>query len=561
MNDKINVENGTGSTEKNLNIESSINSEISNTSINRHPKKKSIIFFAFLVIFLIACLFGGYYYWQESKDLTEVKTNNEVEQKVYSSSYKIESNSLSDFDLKFLQLENKEVNKVYSPLSIKYALAMLYEGSNGETKKQIESVIGDYQANKYFNTRNMSFANVLFIKSTFKDGIKSDYISNIKNKFNGDVVYDSFDNSSTINKWISDKTLNLINNSFEDKDLKDLNLALINALAIDMNWVANIQADNMHYSDEYRINYNHENYNDYIGVLGENDYYKLKFNNSDNDYSALQIGASVNYYDIINTLGEDNIRATITKEYNAAIANGECGGLYKSKKNDMTTAEIVDEFINELKVNYARIDNSTDFQFYTDDNVKVFAKDLKKYNGTTLQYIGIMPTNVSLTEYISNSKAEDLNQLINNLKDFQLSNFDSGFVTKIKGYIPIFNYNYDLNLMADLKEIGITDVFDANKADLSGITNTQEYIDKAVHKANINFSNEGIKASAITEGGGRGSAGCWFEHLYDVPVKVIDLTFDKPYVYIIRDKDSGEVWFMGTVYEPSVWQSFSEFNN
>ena len=28
---------------------------------------------------------------------------------------------------------------------------------------------------------------------------------------------------------------------------------------------------------------------------------------------------------------------------------------------------------------------------YNDDNIKVFAKDLKTYNQTTLQYVGIMP--------------------------------------------------------------------------------------------------------------------------------------------------------------------------
>ena len=38
--------------------------------------------------------------------------------------------------------------------------------------------------------------------------------------------------------------------------------------------------------------------------------------------------------------------------------------------------------------------------------------------------------------------------------------------------------------------------------------------------------------------------------MYDVPVEEIDLTFDKPYMFIIRDKESGEVWFAGTVYEP-----------
>ena len=33
-------------------------------------------------------------------------------------------------------------------------------------------------------------------------------------------------------------------------------------------------------------------------------------------------------------------------------------------------------------------------------------------------------------------------------------------------------------------------------------------------------------------------------------VKEIDLTFDKPYMFIVRDVKTGEVWFTGTVYEP-----------
>ena len=75
-------------------------------------------------------------------------------------------------------------------------------------------------------------------------------------------------------------------------------------------------------------------------------------------------------------------------------------------------------------------------------------------------------------------------------------------------------------------------------------------INKAIHKANIEFSNEGIKASAATVLGGWGSSSGGFEYLYKIPVEEIDITFDKPYMYLVRDKDTGEVWFAGTVYEP-----------
>ena len=103
--------------------------------------------------------------------------------------------------------------------------------------------------------------------------------------------------------------------------------------------------------------------------------------------------------------------------------------------------------------------------------------------------------------------------------------------------------------MKDLKEMGITDVFDSDKADLSNLSEGAA-INKAIHKANIEFSNDGIKASAATAMGGFGSStGPYYEHLFKVPVKEIDVTFNKPYMYFIRDKQSGEVWFVGTVYE------------
>ena len=58
---------------------------------------------------------------------------------------------------------------------------------------------------------------------------------------------------------------------------------------------------------------------------------------------------------------------------------------------------------------------------------------------------------------------------------------------------------------------------------------------------------------------GRGSADGGFDYFLEAPVKRIDLTFDKPYMYIIRDKATGEVWFTGTVYQPKVEENSYEW--
>ena len=161
-----------------------------------------------------------------------------------------------------------------------------------------------------------------------------------------------------------------------------------------------------------------------------------------------------------------------------------------------------------------------------------------------------MPTQDNLSTYIKNINADKINSLISNLKSIELNSFKDGVITEISGYIPMFKFDYELKLVNDLNTLGIKDVFDKDKADLSNLTSDSAYISNAKHKANIEFSNEGIKAAAATSIGGAGMGSCGFNYKFDVPVEKIDLTFANPYMFIIRDKDTGEVWFTGTVYEP-----------
>ena len=187
---------------------------------------------------------------------------------------------------------------------------------------------------------------------------------------------------------------------------------------------------------------------------------------------------------------------------------------------------------------------------YEDDSIRSFGKDLKEYNGMQLQYVGIMPKSGNLTEYIQNLDAEKLNKVIGDLKSMKVENFKEGVATRIRGNIPFFKFEYELKLLDDLQKLGIEDIFDIEDSDLSNMTSQKEVIDKAVHKANIEFSNDGIKAAAATALAGLGAAGGGFDYQFKIPVEEIDVTFDKPYLYLIRDKATGEVWFAGTVYEP-----------
>ena len=463
--------------------------------------------------------------------------------------YSIKSNSLEPFDLYFLQLENKKENKIYSPLSIKYALSMLAEGSEGESKKQILDIIYDYKTNKYENNKNISLANALFIKEIYKDKINNNYKTTLIDKYNAEVIIDSFMSPVNINSWVNNKTLGLINNLFDD--ISEENLILINALAIDMEWEDKFI--HAYPNGPVSVNYKHEKFS----WFGPDEVTEKEFNDIEEKISGMEIIASANKYDIVNVLGKNKIRKTVKEELikylnenNLTIRN-----VYnEDNKTDEELFELyLDNYIEEINSNYKKIDASTDFSFYTDENIKVFAKSLKEYNGKQLEYIGIMPLNKNLDEYVKNITAQDINNLLGQLKKIELNNFKDGVVTKITGFIPKFKFDYELDLMNDLKTLGIKNVFEIGKANLKNITSDELYINKISHKSNIEFTQDGLKAAAITYAGGKG-AGETFNYYFEVPVEEIDLTFNKPYMFIIRDKKTQEVWFTGTVYNPLLYK-------
>ena len=51
----------------------------------------------------------------------------------------------------------------------------------------------------------------------------------------------------------------------------------------------------------------------------------MKHNNNSSKVKSLKFGASINRYDIINDLGESNIRNTIKTEYEEWLSTGSCG--------------------------------------------------------------------------------------------------------------------------------------------------------------------------------------------------------------------------------------------
>ena len=104
-------------------------------------KKNGLKLIVVLLVIILLCVIG---YMAYANLLTGKKETIKTDNKEYKSDLRLSGNGLENFDLYFLKLENKKANMVYSPLSIKYALEMLAEGAEGDSKTQLDNVIGDY---------------------------------------------------------------------------------------------------------------------------------------------------------------------------------------------------------------------------------------------------------------------------------------------------------------------------------------------------------------------------------------------------------------------------------
>ena len=540
--------------------------------------KKNILIIVLLIV--ICCMGLEIYNINKNEVSNTIIEENQSEKKDFSAvnEYALTDNDFSKFDFSFLKFENEKKNKIYSPLSIKYTFKMLEEAATGDSKMQIASIINTYKLTEYKSNSNMAFANAFFIKDIYKDNIKQDYIDTLKTKYNAEIQFDSFTDAKNINRWVKNNTLDLIPDLLDDSDVGQLNLALVNALGIDMEW--NHKFLKYYYEDDENITSNVEYYHAKLpdkewvfNWTADEILFDKKFDENQH-VSSMKVYASLNNYDAVKDLGEENIRNTVYKDFrdwalgigNYTEYNGKNDEIFNNDFSDSNIKKVFDDwfdtgttsywdgngksYIDELNENYGRVDYSTDFSIYVDDNVKVFAKDLDEYDGTTLQYIGIMPKKDNLNDYIKNTEYDDIKNLISNLKELKRENFKDGYLTYIHGYIPKFNFEYELNLKEDLKKMGIIDVFEEGKSNLSNMTDDNSlYIDSAKHKANIEFTQDGIKAAAATMVGGAG-AGDWYDYFFEMPTEDIDITFDKPYMFLIRDKKTGETWFVGTVYEP-----------
>lgn len=134
-------------------------------------------------------------------------------------------------------------------------------------------------------------------------------------------------------------------------------------------------------------------------------------------------------------------------------------------------------------------------------------------------------------------------------QEFEENEFDADYLRELDESMepkmvdlamPKFQIDTTLPLTETLQEMGM--ILPFTDADLSGLADGDLVITDVIHKAFINLNEEGTEAAAATAVVvGETSA----------PTAEVTVNANKPFIYLIRDVETGTVLFIGRVADPS----------
>jgi len=162
------------------------------------------------------------------------------------------------------------------------------------------------------------------------------------------------------------------------------------------------------------------------------------------------------------------------------------------------------------------------------------------YQAVELPYVGektslvlIVPDEGEFAAYEGAFTAEHLTSLLDDLST------ESVALT-----MPKFSYDQNFSLADTLVRMGMPDAMDAARADFSGMDGTRSlYIGNVFHKAFVAVDEAGTEAAAAT-------AVVMQETAISID-DTIELTVDRPFIFLIRDTGSGALLFLGRVENPA----------
>ena len=153
------------------------------------------------------------------------------------------------------------------------------------------------------------------------------------------------------------------------------------------------------------------------------------------------------------------------------------------------------------------------------------------YAGRELSMVVIVPDGGSFEEFEQSLTGERLSEIVAALES-----------AEVRLRFPRFEFRTQTSLRQVLSAMGMPIAFTA-AADFSGMTKEEDlFISEVLHEAFIAVDEEGTEAAAAT---------AVAMALMAAPQEPVELTVDRPFVFLIQDVETGAALFLGRVLDPT----------
>src|SRR3989338_5310244 len=366
------------------------------------------------------------------------------------------ANNKFAFDLYSHLDKSENGNLFYSPYSISAALAMTYEGAEGKTAEEMESVFHFPESNilrpnfaAIYNDINkgtddyeLRTGNALWVQKDFS--LLTDYANRVEKYYGGkaanlDFVKESEKSRETINSFIAEQTNNKIKDLIPSVFLHEMiRLVLTNAIYFKGTWQWEFDTADTHDGD------------------------------------------------------------------------------FKITPTNIVKTPMMNMFPKKTSFNYA---DTGDLQILE-----------LPYKGDKISMLVLLPSE-NLDAVESTLTAEKLKEYKSKMKETRLDSIS----------LPKFEFDTKYFMKDTLSALGMPTAFSDN-ADFSGMNGRRDlFIDFVIHQAYVKVDEKGTEAAAATAVG-VGTTSVQPRN---------DFRADHPFIFLIQDKETGNILFFGRVVDPT----------
>jgi len=182
---------------------------------------------------------------------------------------------------------------------------------------------------------------------------------------------------------------------------------------------------------------------------------------------------------------------------------------------------------NGDKVTVPMMEQQESFSYAEGDNYQVVELP---YDGQQLSMVIILPDSGQFETFEKAIDYQKVKSIIESLKR-----------QEVRLKMPKFEFDSSFGLKKTLTEMGMPVAF-SEEADFSGMTGKKGlFISDVIHKAFVSVDEAGTEAAAAT---------AVIMDLTAMPETPVEVTLNRPFIFLIRDIETGAILFVGRVMNP-----------